>query len=216
MSHVMRPVGPEDPSVYWRRRLAVLVAVVALVVVVYLVLRLTTGGGQSNPTGDAGTAGSTSTSTHAADGPQAGAEAETTPTAGATSGGVAACDAASLQVTATADATTYASGSQPKVGMRIKNIGPAACTLDAGSAALELKIVSGNDRIWSSDDCQQEASSNVQTVEPGGELASSVVWPLQRSAEGCPSGLSAPKPGTYQLTGRVGEITSEPLAFTIT
>lgn len=214
MSHVIRPVGPQDPSVYWRRRLAVLVAAVAVVLVAYLVFRLVTGDGDD----DAAAGGSGAEVTEAA--------ADTTPTPAAsdttdparqdTSGGVAECGAASLQVTATADATTYSAGAQPKVGMLIKNIGTAPCTLDAGSAALELVIVSGEDRIWSSDDCQQEASSNVQTVQPGAELASSVVWPVQRSAEGCPADLPAPKPGTYQLTGRVGEITSAPVAFTIT
>ncbi len=209
MSHVMRPVGPENPSVYWRRRVAVLVAVLVLTLVAFLVVRLVTG--ESADGDGAVDAGSTAAT------PTAGSESGAETTAAATmSPGGAACDAASLQVTATTDAPTYASGSQPTVGMRIKNVGAADCTLDAGSAALELKIVSGEDRIWSSDDCQQDASSDVQTVPPGGELASSVSWPLQRSAEGCPADLPAPRPGTYQLIGRVGEITSAPVVFTIT
>jgi hypothetical protein len=76
-------------------------------------------------------------------------------------------------------------------------------------------VVSGSDRIWSSDDCQKEPSSKVQILEPGAELASTVAWPVQRSAEGCPADLPAPRPGTYQLTGRVGDLTSQPVAFAI-
>ena len=211
MSHLMRPVGRQAPSVYWRRRLAVLILLAVIALVVFLLYRLLTWDGV-NPaqTGSpGGTSGATSTATPSG-------EVTGSATTTATSGPVAAaCDAASLQVTATADAGTYAADAQPKLGLTIRNVGAAVCSLDAGSAALELMVVSGSDRIWSSDDCQQDAKSDVTSLEPGKELASSVTWPRQRSAPGCPQDLPEPRPGTYQLTGRVGEITSQPLAFTL-
>lgn len=209
MSHLMRPAGRQAPSVYWRRRLAVLIMLAVLALVGFLLFRLLTGDGAQPDSSAGGTSGAAATTTAAGD-----ATASGTPTA--TSGQTApACDAAALQVTATADAGTYAAGVQPKLGLTIRNVGAAACSLDAGSAALELVVVSGSDRIWSSDDCQQDAKSNVTALEPGKELASSVTWPRQRSAPGCPQDLPEPKPGTYQLTGRVGDITSQPLAFTL-
>ena len=129
-----------------------------------------------------------------------------------------ACAAPALVVAPTADATSYAVGATATVGMTITNTGPAPCSMDAGSAALELLVVSGNDRIWSSDDCQTDAQNRPTTVEPGdaGVLASNVEWTLVRSAPGCAQGLPALKAGTYQLTARAGEITSQPLAFEIT
>ena len=129
-----------------------------------------------------------------------------------------ACAAETTAVVATADATSYALGATAKIGMTITNSGAAACTLDAGSAALELLVVSGEDRIWSSDDCQENAESRPTTVEPGeaGMLASSVEWTLVRSAEGCAKDLPALRAGTYQLTARAGEITSAPLVLQLT
>ena len=213
MSHLMRPVGPQAPSVYWRRRLAVLIMLAVIALVVFLLVRLLTGDDASpgvQPTSPSGgTSAAPSATTPSGDGTGSPA-----PTA-ASDPGAPACDAAALQVTATADAGTYAADVQPKLGLTIRNVGAAACSLDAGSAALELVVVSGSDRIWSSDDCQQEAKSAVTALEPGRELASSVTWPRQRSAPGCPQALPEPKPGTYQLTGRVGNITSQPVAFTL-
>ena len=113
-----------------------------------------------------------------------------------------------------ADATAYPVEGVAKIGMTITNTGSEPCSLDAGSAALEMFVVSGTDRIWSSDDCQTAAESRVTTLAPGdaGMLASSVEWPLRRSAQGCPEGLAPLRPGTYQVAARAGEISSEPVA----
>jgi hypothetical protein len=220
MSTLTRPVGTREPQVYWRRRV---VALVALVVVVALLVWGVTSAigalrGGDEPTAEGGTAVQDPVTEPVTE-PQPSADpsagtAESAPAEGE----VPACAAPALVVAPTADATSYALGATAKVGMTITNTGPAPCTMDAGSAALELLVVSGSDRIWSSDDCQTDAQSRPTTVEPGeaGVLASSVEWTLVRSAEGCANGLPALKAGTYQLTARAGEITSEPLAFQVT
>ncbi|HEX5510654.1 MAG TPA: hypothetical protein VFX41_02990 [Actinomycetales bacterium] len=237
MSHVLRPVGPERPAVYWRRRLVVLLAAAAVVLLLVSGVKALTGGSDdasaaaqdtaaskdAGSTGDKGagkdagkdaqqgkpgttaTAGSSST----------GGSASPSPTGQPKAAGAAACTAKSLQVTATADASSYSKGATPTLGLLIRNVGKEDCSLDAGSGAVELLIVSGKDRIWSSDDCQKDGTSNVQVLKPGAELASSVKWPMQRSAAGCPADLPAPGAGTYQLTGRVGKFTSQPLVFKI-
>jgi hypothetical protein len=241
MSHVLRPVGPERPAVYWRRRFMVLLAAATVVVLVVGGVRALTGGGADDASAtaaqQAGDAGKKAVKdSKGQDGQQEPAKQAkpakpgTTPTAGAgaTGGsaspsateqpkaaGAPACDAKSLQVTATADASSYAKGATPTLGLLIRNVGKADCSLDAGSGAVELLIVSGKDRIWSSDDCQKDGTSNVQVLKPGAELASSVQWPMQRSAAGCRPDLPAPGAGTYQLTGRVGKFKSQPLVFRI-
>ncbi len=100
--------------------------------------------------------------------------------------------------------------------MTIVNTGATACTLDAGSANLELVVASGADRIWSSDDCQKASENQQTSVAPGVKLESKVAWSVVRSASGCPTGLAKLKPGTYQLTARVGDFRSQPLALTVT
>ncbi|MFP5347719.1 MAG: hypothetical protein ACLGIA_11925 [Actinomycetes bacterium] len=217
MNALLSPVGPRSASVYWRRRLAVLAAVVVLLLFLTLVVRVLTGGG------DAATAASREQRTAgAAGGTQAAPEpsapeqpATATATATASSDQPGPCDAAAVQLSATSDASRYETGRQPKLGVLIRNVGTAACTLEAGSKAVELVVVSGTDRVWSSDDCQRDPTSKVQTLAPGAELASTVTWSVQRSAEGCPGGLPALGAGTYQLTGRVGDMTSQPLTFSM-
>ncbi|GAB2690558.1 hypothetical protein [Thalassiella azotivora] len=220
MNRVLRPVGPEESSVYWRRRALALVLLVALVLGGWFLVRAVAGDDTPDgaPTAQDGEPQGSATDDAVDDAGDEAGDAE--PGAGAgeepapeTTPEVPPCEPATLQVTATADATTYPEGVQPTLGMRIRNVGDAECTVDAGSAALELLVVSGADRIWSSDDCQEDSVNDVQVVPPGAELVSSVQWPRQRSAPGCPADLPQPRPGTYQLTGRAGEITSEPLAF---
>ncbi len=209
----MHPVGDRPPNVYWRRR--VVAAVLAVVVVALLVWGVSAVVGALRGDEDDPTAAPTVTTTGPAPDP-----AETMPPApdatAAAEGEVPAC--AAVAVVATSDAASYPLGGTATVGMTITNTGTAACTVDAGSAALELLVVSGEDRIWSSDDCQEGAENRPSTVEPGeaGMLASSVEWALVRSAEGCAEGLPALKAGTYQLTARAGEITSEPIVLEIT
>lgn len=224
MSTVIRPVGPRQPKVYWRRRVLALVLVAFVVVAAVLGIRsVFAGGDDAQPAGDAVTAPAADDAradearvdddARADDDAQAGAA--TAPSDDVAD--VPECSADQVQVVATTDAAAYPAGATAGIGMTITNVGTAGCSMDVGSAALELLVVSGADRIWSSDDCQSAPESRVMTVEPGegGQLASGVDWPVERSAEGCPDGLEAPRAGTYQLTARAGDLTSEPVAFVV-
>ena len=215
----MHPVGHRPPNVYWRRRVLALVVLVVVVALVVWGATALVGALRGDDAGAAGATTDRTADTGAADqGASQDPAAGVTETTAAAEGEVPACAAETTAVVATADATSYALGATAKIGMTITNSGAAACTLDAGSAALELLVVSGEDRIWSSDDCQENAESRPTTVEPGeaGMLASSVEWTLVRSGEGCAKDLPALKAGTYQLTARAGEITSAPLVLQLT
>jgi len=226
---VIRPVGPERPQVYWRRRFVALVLVALVVLALVLGVRELLGDGSGAATNTAGSSSGQTAPEQA--GPDAAEEAaaedaaaedaaaedavaEDAPAADAEAPGeVPACTADQVTVAATADATAYPADATAKIGMTITNTGAEPCTMDVGSAALEMFVVSGADRIWSSDDCQATPESRVSTVAPGegGMLASSVEWPLQRSAAGCAEGLDPLRPGTYQVQARAGEISSEPV-----
>ena len=197
MSSLTRPVGPEEPIVYWRRRVSLLLVVVVLAGLV--AFALTRFGGD-----DAAAAGGDGEPAAAAVADEPATERAADPRT---------CSPEQVQVVATADAGSYAAGTTPQLGVTVRNTGADACTVDLGAAQVELLVVSGADRIWSSRDCEQDTASSVLTVEPAGEQARVVPWPRARSAAGCPSDLAEPRAGTYQLTAAVGGVTSAPLSF---
>lgn len=157
------------------------------------------------------TAAGTPTATPASAAP-ASANATPTPSATATRGPWlgAGC---SLQVEATTDRTSYPQGSNPRLGLKVTNTGPADCRLDAGTLYQEFTVRSGDDRVWSSADCQTGAAGNVITLAAGQSVAAQMPWSRVRSAAGCPTGLPAPGAGTYTLRVTLGTHTSEPVAF---
>lgn len=218
----MHPVGDKPPNVYWRRRLVVILLLIVLIALVVWGIRAVVGAvGEdvqaatpppTTPATSAPPATATATGTQSA----SASESESEEATQTESPSASDCSAESLKVLATSSARSAAPGSAIKVGMTIENAGEENCVVDAGSGNLELVITSGNDQVWSSDDCQGPAENRPTEVEPGAKLSSEVNWNAVRSSEGCPTDVSALKPGTYQLRGKVGSITSEPLTIQLT
>ena len=207
MSSLTHPVGPEWPEVYWRRRLSLVVLLVVLVALAAFALSRVGGhdAAAAPPSGDRDRTASDAGDTDGAD--------DAAPAAPAEQAEAEPCAPESVQVVATADAGSYPAGTTPQLGATVRNTGEQACVVDLGEPGVTLLVVSGSDRIWSSDDCQQEAAPAPVTVEPAGEQSVAVAWPRQRSAEGCPSDLAEPRPGTYQLTATVAGTTSAVVSF---
>ncbi len=118
--------------------------------------------------------------------------------------GALSCAKSVLSVKLKADQRSYAGGEKPKLYLGVKNSGPVACLVDLGSRALSFTIISGNDRIWSSDDCQGKGTSDVRTLQPGQTMWARAVWSKVRSKPGCPKGQPVAKAGTYQVEGSAG------------
>ena len=197
MSSVRNPVGPQPPSVYWRRRIFALLGLVAIIVVIVLIVTsLQGGGGTPSPT-PSGTASAS---------PQADSGA---------GGDEDACDPASIVIEPVTDAVNgaYDVGVLPLISMRVTNVGPRACTLDVGTGAQEYLIMSGSDRIWSSRDCQTDPSATLVVLEPGVANVTDppISWNRTRSST---STCSSARPeviaagATYRLSVRLGEIDS--------
>jgi hypothetical protein len=215
----MHPVGPQSPGTYWLRRLLVLAVVVALL----LGIRWLLVGGDEEPTASgtqspSPSASPTSTAPDASGSPTATPTASptTSPTATAAPGPDGQCADAAISVTATTDAASYTVGSTPRLRMRIENTSGKACKRDVGAAQNELVITSGSTRVWSSDDCNPGGDPNVVTLEPGQSYSVSVTWLGRLSQKGCPADQPLAEAGTYKLTGRNGEVTSEPAVFALT
>ena len=139
MSTIKNPVGPQPPSVYWRRRLLLLAVLVAVVIVVVLIIVRPGSGGTKTPTANQSSGQSGSPSPSFSSG---------------TGGNAAACNPSVIALAAMTDAASYAVGVQPQLSMTITNNGANACNLDVGTDAQVYTITSGSDQIWSSTDCQ--------------------------------------------------------------
>ncbi len=205
MSTIRNPVGPQSPSVYWRRRLVVLLGLIAVIVVIVLIVvrpgQGSPGGGETPTPSD--TPAPTSTPT---------------PTFTSAAGGDP-CNPAQIAIEAITDSNSYAAGVQPKLSMSITNIGSAPCTFDVGTAAQEYIITSGSDRIWSSKDCQTGASANPVILAPGLEQTTTPFpWDRTRSSTTTcsgtrPAAVAGPDGPTYRLQVKLGDIESEDTAF---
>jgi len=214
----LQPVGPLPASTYWRRRVLLLVAVVLLL----LLGAKACGGSVSNDSLTSSTAGATSLPTPsprvAAVPPRPvatvapGAAGSTAPASPAS---VETCRDSVLQVTTEADAEAYPSGGKPRFTLTVRNIGSAACRRALGPGAVELRVFSGEDRIWSSDDCNESKEQGVLTLPAGEARATTVLWSGRRTKPGCVSGDPA-QPGTYRVSARIGDLIRQGSVFRIT
>ncbi len=205
MSTIRNPVGPQPPSVYWRRRLIVLLGLIAVIVVIVLIV-VRPGSGAPN-----GSPSSTPTQPPAP-------SSTPTPTFTSAAGGDA-CNPAQVTVVAVTDSNSYASGVKPMISMKITNAGSAPCTFDVGTGAQEYIITSGNDRIWSSKDCQKSPTSTPQVLEPAVELTTTpFAWDRTRSSTSTcdgsrPAAVAGADGPTYRLQVKLGSVESEQVAF---
>ncbi|HVF05107.1 MAG TPA: hypothetical protein VNA20_09720 [Frankiaceae bacterium] len=206
---LLHPRGPLPPGVYWRRRVGTLLGVVVVLF------------GASRACGSDG-------EPRAGVSPTPSASATTTPrptkpavsrTASPTASPVAAagqCRAADLVVNARAGAQLYPAGQRPVLTIGIANKGARPCTFDVGQANRGITVTSGNDRVWSSDDCSPGGGAQVVALQPGAEPTEfSVTWARRRSRPGCPAGQPEAAPGTYRVVGRFGELVSQPDSFSL-
>ncbi len=202
-----RPVGPEPAQTYWLRR-AVLAAAVLLVLVLLLQL-LGRGGDDDRLAQQPADAPASATPGPT---PSASVDPSATPDPSA-SASAAPCGDDVLTVEAVATDESYAVGEQPRLELRVTNTGTTPCSRDLGQAQVELQVVSGDDRIWSSDDCAPGGEPDVTVLQPGQAEASTVTWPGTRSLPGCQGDDEPADAGTYRVIGRVGQQTEEGGSF---
>lgn len=203
MSSFRTPVGPQPASVYWRRRILVGLIAVAVVVTIVLIVFRPGGGGATDPDAPPPTTpGETSEPDDVID-DSADDDEPTTAAEGET------CLPEQVEIVAVTDLVGYAPEQNPELSMEITNIGSVACSYDVGTGAQEYIITSGDDRIWSSADCQTDPTESVQSL-PAGETLSTqpFAWDRTRSsADSCGS----ERPGvigggaSYHLVVRLGE-----------
>ena len=193
MSTIRTPTGPLPPSVYWRRRAVVLIVLIAIVAVVVIIAWPRGSGGAPAPSGSPAASGQ--------------------PSAGATAVVGEACDPAKIDVTADTDASSYDAGVNPQLWLTVVSRASTDCVLSAGTDVQEYRITSGDELIWSSTDCQTDATPHQQILKPGVPVSSTpITWDRTRSS---PDTCDVPRDpvvadgASYHLEVQVGDLVSK-------
>jgi hypothetical protein len=223
MSSLARPRGKLPSRVYWFRRGLVLVVALALV---FGVGRLLGAGQGRDPGPGAEAAAPAAAHPSEATSPQpigpmplnAPRKRAQQPPAGEKAGDKAGDKAKVPLAQPTGDCavdgvTVRASLEKAKAGADITiplqlSGTQAACRFHVSSSTVVVKVVSGSDRIWSSQDCRRAIKPQDVVVRSAQPTTVTVSWSGRRSDDGCPGGTSWAMPGWYHaVTAAIG---SEP------
>ncbi|MEV0235154.1 hypothetical protein [Nonomuraea sp. NPDC050786] len=102
----------------------------------------------------------------------------------------------------------YSAGARPTFMVTLVNTGPVMCTTDVGPRAMEVRITSGEDRIWSTADCVSGVSSEIKKLQRGVPYVRALEWDRHRSSTDCRATPATALPGTYVATVHMGELRS--------
>ncbi len=208
MSTFRTPVGPQPPSVYWRRRILVLLGLIAVIVVVALIV--------FQPRGDTTTTTDPTATSSAS--PTVSAEAEE-PAASVEPVAGAPCDPAAVSVTAITDSNNYAPEQQPQLSFSIASSSTVACTFNVGTTQQTFVVTSGEEQYWSSKDCETGAADSEITLEPNVAVTSTPLpWDRTRSSASTCDGQRTAVPAggaTYNLTVTVGAVQPSTASFIV-
>jgi len=216
---VVHPVGPEEPQVYWRRRLMLgLAALVTLIVIIQSI----TGGKEPVPAVASGAPSSEALVTSSAPSPvpsvvlASPTTAVLQPTAQPTVPVVAdgECSDADTSIRVEVDRETTAVGEGVHIKMIVKNISDVTCKRDVGSGANEVTVISGPALIWSTDHCNPSIDKDLVELAPGQEWSVNVVWIGKQTAKGCKVRNMA-EPGAYWAHGRNASLNSDGVRFVV-
>jgi len=129
---------------------------------------------------------------------------------------VAKCTDQDLALVSQVAATSYKVGQKPLFRLVIANIGDKPCSRDLDPALQGLVINGPSGQLWASNDCDSSRKPDVRVLDPGKPLVFSLSWAGRTSHPGCGGTRTAVGPGTYQLIGKLGPLTSGPAPFTLT
>ncbi|NYH53261.1 hypothetical protein HNR06_002850 [Nocardiopsis arvandica] len=96
------------------------------------------------------------------------------------------------------DQQIYGAGDSPEFTVTVVNTNEQTCTVDVGGKALEIRIHSGEDRIFSTADCVKGEGTDERQLSRGVPYEHTVEWERERSFEDCRGGTSKVKPGWYR------------------
>jgi hypothetical protein len=205
----MRPAGPLPARIYWvRRALLVMLLVVVFSLMSWAVGRLTGGGddaagvtGSGTPAGGGGDGASGIGASDQQQGPRKDhhpKKHEQRPhqakhhRPAAPSGPCAPTD-----VAIAVEVHDVKAGHANPVALKLTSVGTPACTLAITADTLALRITSGSDVVWSSDECPNAVLARELVVRAHKPVVYTFDWNGRRSTETCAQPGKAAEPGGY-------------------
>jgi len=224
---MFHPVGPQAPSVYWRRRLVLLASVGMVLVLLILTVKIAADGkeppkanGPRTPVVHVTEGGATShPSTESSSPRHSSPPATTSSTAGSSSESSSAapepCSAKNLAVEAVSSKPSYTVGEQPVLELQVTNAGDEPCVQDLADSQIELKVYNGESRVWGSHDCLIQPGTNLRTLEPDTPVRIAITWSGLSSQPQCAGTRQRVGAGTYTLYALLSGKTGKATNFTI-
>lgn len=130
-----------------------------------------------------------------------------------------ACPDSALRLVVDTDQAAYQAGDHPLIQLSLTNTSTTACTRDVGAAEQEALVYPGRDpgnqRFWSSNDCDPGGEADPRVIGVGQTLRFSVTWPAVSSDPDCVGTPAPAVPGDYSVVARVGSLHSDPARFTL-
>ncbi len=224
-------VGPLPAAVYWRRRAVVLAA--ALAVVLWLGYACSGSDSGAHPANGSKSPSPTPVVYPSEDPPgdpppdpggdavdptpEPSAETSAPTAAGSGNGGTAPlCADGDLRIAPRPTRTETPEGARLRIDLVITNVSERACRRDIGADQQELRVMRGTSRIWSSDDCNPQAGSQVEVLPPGRSIERFwVTWDGRTSAPKCAGERTVAPAGSYTVVARLGQLVSKPVALKV-
>ena len=128
----------------------------------------------------------------------------TKPSATPTVIGTPDCQPAALRVKVKGD-RSLSPGENNTFTLSLINPGAQTCLASVTDQNFGLKIYSGKDRIWSSQDCGKTLAAFDKKLAPRAGVSWKMTWDGERSVKGkeCKRGKDTPQPGTYWATAQL-------------
>lgn len=222
MSSVTRPRGPLPPRVYWVRRLLVLGLAALLVVGVARLLGASPASSSAEGAESARTVGATLPSSGSSPDSPSGspaaapsgqptsdarpARARRTPAPPPEPSGPCAAEDVLVQP----DVSSAVAGSDVQVALVLSTRRTPACTWTVSPRTVVLRLTSGSDRIWSTQDCPAAVPRQDVVLRRDTPTSVAVTWSGQRSDSDCSRTMPWAQPGWYHATAAA--LGSEPAA----
>ena len=229
---VLHPVGDLPAGVYWRRRALVLGALLSVVGGgSWLAVSATTGTAPETQVAASTASAPTSLappsldqvvpSLAAVQTPAETAAPTTVPLATAPAPSAApvvvpACTDDMIAVDVVPSPVQAAVGSKPTFTLVVTNVSGAPCTRTLDAALREVVLVdAAGTRVWGSNDCYPETSTEPRTLATGEAASYPVLWSGLSSQPGCTGARSNPPAGNYTVQGRLDTKVGAPTPFAL-
>ena len=140
--------------------------------------------------------------------------AEPTASASPTEAVVAACTAADLQVSLTADRNSYAAGQNPALAVTYTNTSGNPCIVTGGVNNVDVNITSGPAQVYNYAQCYANPVADAE-VAAGATNTTALTWNRSLNVLGCNTAATI-QPGYYWATATVNGVTSQPVRIIVT